>query len=62
METQNYLPLVNVFRGPVLECIHYGAIAVCDPSGRLVFSYGNVDGSMYLRSTAKPIQVLPFVE
>ncbi|NTU75402.1 MAG: asparaginase, partial [Anaerolineaceae bacterium] len=33
-----------------------------DPSGRLVFSYGNVDGSMYLRSTAKPIQVLPFVE
>lgn len=62
MSSNSYAPLLHVFRGDVLECIHFGAIAVCDPAGRLLASVGDADLLMYPRSSAKPFQVLPFVE
>jgi L-asparaginase II len=49
-------------RGKTVESIHYGAIAVVDPMGSLVASYGDPDGVAFLRSTAKPFQALPFIE
>jgi L-asparaginase II len=53
--------LVEVRRGPVVECRHYGAIAVSDADGRLVASAGDPGLMTYLRSAAKPFQALPIV-
>lgn len=55
-------PVLNVWRGPVLECVHFGAIAVVDANGKLRHRYGDPQLVTYLRSTAKPFQALPFVE
>ncbi len=55
-------PLVEVTRGGRVESIHFGAVAVVDASGRLVAHVGDPDRIAYLRSTAKPFQLLPLVE
>lgn len=57
-----YLPLLEFTRGGIVESIHHGAIAVADVTGRLVAAYGDPDTVVYLRSSAKPFQALPFVE
>ncbi|MBA4376879.1 MAG: asparaginase, partial [Anaerolinea sp.] len=62
MQTPDYVPLVEVTRGSIVESVHYGAIAVCDTSGRLVHSVGDTDAVTFLRSSAKPFQALPLVE
>ena len=54
--------LVQTLRGKVIENRHRGAIAVCDPRGRLVHSWGEVDSLVYPRSAIKPLQALPLVE
>ncbi len=55
-------PLFEVTRGDIVESVHYGSIAVVDSNGRLVSSYGDPQTVAFLRSSAKPFQVLPFVE
>ena len=32
------LPLIETYRGGTLECLHFGAVAVCDARGELVAS------------------------
>ena len=54
--------LVNTLRGEVIENRHRGAIAVCDPHGRLVHAWGDVDALVYPRSSIKALQALPLVE
>lgn len=54
--------LVEVTRGAIVESLHVGALAVVDSSGRLVASLGDPNYVTYLRSSSKPLQVLPFVE
>ena len=54
--------LVNTSRGEVIENRHRGAIAVCDPNGRVVHSWGDVDALVYPRSAIKALQALPLVE
>lgn len=54
--------LVNTLRGEVIENRHRGAIAVCDPKGRLVHAWGNVEALVYPRSAIKTLQALPLVE
>jgi L-asparaginase II len=54
--------LVNTLRGEIIENRHRGAIAVCDPKGRLVHSWGEIDSLVYPRSAIKPLQALPLVE
>ena len=54
--------LVNSFRGDVIENRHRGAIAVCDPNGRLIHSWGDVDALVYPRSAVKLLQALPLIE
>lgn len=54
--------LVNTLRGEIIENRHRGAIAVCDPKGRVVHSWGEVDSLVYPRSAIKPLQALPLVE
>jgi L-asparaginase II len=54
--------LVEVTRGECVESIHYGAVAVVDAKGNLVAHAGDPDRVTYLRSSAKPFQLLPLVE
>ncbi|MGZ9221178.1 MAG: asparaginase [Anaerolineales bacterium] len=55
-------PLFEVTRGNIVESVHYGSIAIVDSTGRLISSYGDPKMVAFLRSSAKPFQVLPFVE
>jgi L-asparaginase II len=57
-----YVPLVETTRGAIVESIHFGALVLCDPSGRLVASAGDPERLVYLRSSSKPFQILPLVE
>jgi L-asparaginase II len=50
--------LVEIYRGPLLECFQIGSIAIVDDSG-LRMSAGDVDFVSYYRSSSKPIQILP---
>lgn len=56
------VPLVRAYRNGVRETVHCGAIAVCDPSGRLLAGVGDPDFRCYLRSSAKPFQALAVLE
>ena len=55
-------PLFEVTRGRIVESVHYGSIAVVDSNGRLISSYGDPNAVVFLRSSAKPFQAIPFVE
>ena len=62
MLNQKYLPLIEITRGGIVESVHYGAIAIVDVLGNIIASYGNLDSATFMRSSAKPFQVLPFVQ
>ncbi len=55
-------PLVEVWRGGRVESEHRGAIAVVDAQGRVLAHIGDVELTTYLRSSAKPFQLLPLIE
>ena len=54
--------LAHVTRGDLIECIHYGDLAVCDATGKLIASVGDPSRRVYWRSSAKPIQALGVVQ
>ena len=67
----NYEVLAEVYRGkniegrlidPQLESVHSGVLAVVDESDQILMSRGNVRWKTYIRSAAKPIQILPLLE
>lgn len=62
MPSSPYAPMVNITRGPIVESIHLGALAVVDSGGRLITSVGDPMLVTYLRSSSKPFQVLPLLE
>ena len=53
--------LVEVTRGDRVESRHRGSIAVVSASGELVASVGEPDSLTFIRSSAKPFQLVPFV-
>jgi len=53
--------IVEVTRGERVESRHRGSIAVVAPSGELIASYGDPDEFAFIRSSAKPFQLAPFV-
>lgn len=57
-----FLPLLELTRGQTVESVHFGAIAVVDSRGKLLYSYGDANAIAFLRSSAKPFQALPFFE
>jgi L-asparaginase II len=57
-----FVPLFELTRGQIVESIHFGAIAVVDSLGRLLYSSGDPNTVTFLRSSAKPFQALPFFE
>lgn len=54
--------LVELMRGPRVESIHRGAVAVLAASGEVVAAYGDIDRPVFVRSAAKPLQALALVE
>jgi L-asparaginase II len=56
-----HVPLAVATRGPAVESIHYGSVAVVDLSGRVLYSAGDPNALTFTRSALKPIQALPFV-
>jgi L-asparaginase II len=56
------VPLVEVTRGPFVECIHRGHAVVCTPDGGIVAAWGDPGAGILPRSSAKMIQALPLVE
>lgn len=54
--------LAEVWRGPVLECVHRGAVAICRPNGETVAAWGDVVRPILPRSACKMLQALPLVE
>jgi L-asparaginase II len=56
------VPLVLVRRGGRVESVHEGCVAVVTEGGRLLASAGDASRPVYLRSAAKPFQLLPFLE
>ena len=54
--------LVEVWRGARVESEHRGVIAVVDATGRMIAQAGDVNLVSYLRSSAKPFQLLPLIE
>ena len=55
------LPFAAVRRGELVESVHRGRLAVCDPEGVVLEAYGDPEAYVYLRSSAKPFQALPLV-
>lgn len=54
-------PLVEVWRGPIVESRHRGHLAAVDGDGRLVAFLGDPKTVTYLRSSGKPFQALPLL-
>ena len=53
--------LAEVRRGTLVECRHYGAVAVTAADGTLIASAGDPGLRTFFRSSAKPFQALPIV-
>ncbi|QGX99979.1 asparaginase [Roseovarius faecimaris] len=56
------VPMVEIWRGPVVESQHSGHAVICDETGQITQSWGNPDQVVYPRSSAKMIQALPLIE
>jgi L-asparaginase II len=54
-------PLAAVRRGALVESVHRGRLAVCDPEGNVLEAMGDPEAYIYARSSAKPFQALPLV-
>jgi L-asparaginase II len=57
-----YQPVFELTRGNNVESIHFGAAAVVDSLGRLLAWYGDPKLVTFMRSSAKPLQALSFIE
>jgi len=57
----NFEPVYELTRGNVVESVHYGAAAIVDSFGNLLYSKGDPGLVTFLRSSAKPFQALPFI-
>lgn len=57
----NVAPLAEVTRGGQIESIHFGAVAVVNVRGELLYQAGDPHFPTFTRSTLKPFQALPFL-
>jgi L-asparaginase II len=53
---------IELMRGGIVESEHQVSMAMVDVRGRTLFAFGDMRRPIYLRSSAKPFQALPFVE
>jgi L-asparaginase II len=57
----NLVPLAEVTRGGQVESIHFGAVAVVNTRGELLYQAGDPHFPTFTRSSIKPFQALPFL-
>jgi L-asparaginase II len=55
-------PLIQLTRGGLQECLHFGAVAVVNTRGKLTACVGDAHLRTFSRSTLKALQALPFVD
>ncbi|MAE29468.1 MAG: asparaginase [Planctomycetota bacterium] len=55
-------PLVRLWRGDRVECVHRGAWVLADSAGNIVASAGDHAHPIYARSSVKSLQALPLIE
>jgi L-asparaginase II len=55
------VPVLEVWRGGLLECAHLGHAVICDAKG-VVAAWGNPKAVIFPRSSAKMLQALPLIE
>jgi L-asparaginase II len=56
------VPLINVWRGTIVESIHRGDLVVVDADDKIIYSLGNPQKITYFRSSAKAIQAVNVVK
>src|SRR6266545_6574122 len=54
-------PLVEVWRGPIVESLHRGHLVAIDGSGHTLAALGAPGTVTYLRSSGKPFQAIPLI-
>ncbi len=54
--------LARVYRGTTVESVHCGSVVIVDSKGKILYRIGNPNFFTFLRSSAKPFQVLPHIE
>lgn len=55
------VPLVEVWRGPIVESVHRGHLVAIDGSGETVAELGSPEMVTYFRSSSKAFQAIPAV-
>ncbi|PPB82560.1 asparaginase [Albidovulum inexpectatum] len=56
------VPMIELWRGGLLESVHMGHAVICDETGQVVQAWGDLDAVIYPRSSCKMVQALPLVE
>ena len=56
------VPMVELWRGGMLESTHLGHAVICDAGGAVVAAWGDPAVTVYPRSSAKMLQALPLIE
>jgi L-asparaginase II len=59
---QGGVPLVEIWRGEMIESLHCGHAVICDDTGAVVEAWGDPAEVIYPRSACKMIQALPLLE
>ena len=59
---QGPVPLVEIWRGDMVESLHLGQAVICDDQGGIVAAWGDPAQVIYPRSACKMIQALPLLE
>ena len=55
-------PMIELWRGGMLESTHLGHAVICDASGDIVESWGDPSATIFPRSSCKMLQALPLLE
>lgn len=55
------VPMAELWRADLLECLHLGHGVICDDSGQIVQAWGDPEALIYPRSSCKMVQALPLV-
>lgn len=57
-----YAKLAELWRGPAVESVHFGAAAVANAEGEVIYGWGDTDLVTFPRSSLKPVQAVALVE
>ena len=57
----SYVPLVNEYRGELLDLVRLGYICVVDADSKVLWHAGDPDEMVFYRSSSKPLQALPAI-